>query len=112
MISSKKQLQNNVLDVAKTIEGLNTFEDYIKCKVLEIVYKTTESLEFLGAELLVAYGGPTVAVNTQTNTVKGSWALDNYEVAYTNPDLENHLELKYIKQMNSLLATDSTRRIK
>lgn len=112
MDSSTMQLKNNVLHVAKTIEDLQSFETYIKNKVLDIVYKTNESLEFVGAELLVAYGGPTIVINTQRNLIQGSWALDNYEVSYSNPKLENHLELKYDAKLNSLLATNSTRRIK
>jgi hypothetical protein len=112
MNQTTQQLQNNVLAVAKTIENLDSFDDYIRNKVLETIYKTTESLNYLGAELLVAYGGPTIVINTHSNTVKGSWGLDNYEVLYTNPKLENHLEFKYNAKLNSLLATNSTRRIK
>ena len=112
MTESTKQLQRNVLNVAKSIEKLTTFDDYLKNKVLEIIYKTDESLDFLGAELLVAYGGPTVVINTQKNTVQGSWALDSYEVSYSNSSLENHLEIKYNTKLNSLLATNSMRRIK
>ena len=56
---------------------------------MQIEYNVDESLEVLGAELLVAYGGPTIVVNTSKNIVQGSWGLDKFTTSYKNDKLEN-----------------------
>ena len=107
----KSQLKNNCIAIAQIIENLNNFESFFKNKVLEIVYKTDESLNFIGAELLVAYGGPTIVVKTENSSIEGSWALDRFTSSYQNLNLENYLEQKYYKKLNSLLVANSMRRI-
>ena len=78
---------------------------------MQIEYNVDESLEVLGAELLVAYGGPTIVVNTSKNIVQGSWGLDKFTTSYKNDKLENYITQKYYKKFNSLLVANSMRRI-
>lgn len=40
---------------------------------LDIQYIVTGKGEYLGARILVAFGGPNIWVNTQEKTVKGNW---------------------------------------
>lgn len=46
---------------------------------LDIQYIVTGSGEYLGARVLVAFGGPNIWVNTQEKTVKGNWWSDKVE---------------------------------
>lgn len=46
--------------------------DYLK-DVLDIEYICNSRREYIGARVLVAFGGPNIWVNTRTNTVEGYW---------------------------------------
>lgn len=41
--------------------------------VLDIEYVVSGSKEYLGARVLVAFGGPNIWINTRTNEVQGYW---------------------------------------
>lgn len=45
--------------------------------VLDIEYVVTGSKEYLGARVLVAFGGPNIWINTRTNQVEGYWGGDS-----------------------------------
>jgi hypothetical protein len=49
---------------------------------LDIQYIVTGSGEYLGARVLVAFGGPNIWVNTQEQTVKGYWWSDRATAGY------------------------------
>jgi hypothetical protein len=77
------RLQNHVDSIAKTIsegfgEELNYDDepmsayDYLQ-DALDIQYIVTGSGKYIGARVLVAFGGPNIWVNTQTGTVEGYW---------------------------------------
>ena len=110
-MNSKNQLKNNCISIAQLIEDLDDFKSFFKNKVLQIEYKIDESMNFLGAELLIAYGGPTIVVHTNNSSIQGSWALDKFNTSYKNEKLENYIEQKYYKKFNSLLVANSMRRI-
>ena len=110
-MTTTNQLKENCIYIAQTIEKLTDFNAFFKNKVLQIEYNVDESLELLGAELLVAYGGPTIAIHTSKNIVQGSWGLDKFTTSYKNDKLENYIVQKYYKKFNSLLAANSMRRI-
>lgn len=46
--------------------------DYLQ-DALDIEYIVSSKKEYLGARVLVAFGGPNIWVNTRTNTVEGAW---------------------------------------
>ena len=46
--------------------------DYLE-DVLDIEYIVNSKKEYLGARILVAFGGPNIWVNTRTGTVDGHW---------------------------------------
>ena len=52
--------------------------------VLDIEYIVNAAKEYLGARVLVCFGGPTVWINTRTNTVEGNWWGDSYTESYTD----------------------------
>lgn len=90
--SSKQQLINNCVSIAKDLEKLSeaSFYEYLD-DVLELRYIIDSNFEYLGSELLITYGGPTIWVNTLYNKVKGSWGMDVFETHYSNQDLDDFL---------------------
>ena len=60
-----------------------TAYDYV-CDTLDIEYVVGSDGSFRGARLLVCFGGPNVWVNTQTDTVEGSWWGTSYSESYSD----------------------------
>jgi hypothetical protein len=52
-------------------EEMSAF-DYLQ-DALDIEYIVNSKSEYLGARVLVAFGGPNIWVNTRTGTVEGAW---------------------------------------
>ena len=46
--------------------------DYLN-DVLNIEYRVNGKAEYLSGEVLVAFGGPNIWIDTKTNTVNGAW---------------------------------------
>jgi len=57
--------------------------DYLS-DVLDIQYIVSSSREYLGARVLVGFGGPNIWINTQTNTVEGYWWGDSAFAGFTD----------------------------
>lgn len=54
--------------------------------------------EFLGAEIICAYGGPSIYVDTRTSEVKGYWGSDTHIVQYAdNNHINDRLEEIYAR---------------
>ena len=79
-------LQKHVEQIAQDLSNPNQLEvwateyeqedysviDYLE-GVLDIEYVVGSDGEYRGARVLVAFGGPTIWINTRTNTVEGGW---------------------------------------
>jgi hypothetical protein len=66
--------------------------DYLQ-DALDIEYIVNGKGEYLGARVLVAFGGPNIWVNTRTNTVEGHWWSDSCTASFTdNIGLDDALE--------------------
>ena len=64
--------------------------------VYDIRYIVDREKRYLGAELLVAGGGPTVWVNLDTKYVEGYWGGDRVNVPFSdNLGLDDYLEELY-----------------
>jgi hypothetical protein len=64
-------------------EPMNAF-DYLQ-DALDIEYiVASDRKTYLGARVLVAFGGPNIWINTRTKTVEGHWWGDSYTEAYTD----------------------------
>ena len=61
-------------------EEMSAF-DYLQ-DALDIEYIVNGKGEYLGARVLVAFGGPNIWVNTRTGTVEGSWWSDRAEASF------------------------------
>ena len=64
-------------------EGEFSAYDYLQ-NALDIEYIVNSKGEYLGARVLVAFGGPNIWVNTRTGTVEGAWWADRAEASFTD----------------------------
>ena len=95
-IEAKQQLQNQVNNIARDIQNGMTYQeadmdyeangsepqdyisglDYLQ-DCLDIHYIVTGGSEYLGARVLVAFGGPNIWINTQSGLVEAYWWGDS-----------------------------------
>lgn len=106
METTQEHLKRIVMATIEEIENLTTSlqEDEEKANdffnsILSISYMSDFNKgkqEYLGAELLVAWGGPNVYVDTRHNLVSGHWGLHKFEMSY-NDDylLYEHFEEQF-----------------
>ena len=90
-----KDIENHVRHIANQIStGDYDFEpdddedepsafDYLK-DALDIEYIVNGSREYLGARVLVAFGGPNIWINTRTKTVDGYWWQDSARASFND----------------------------
>lgn len=73
-------------------EYLTAF-DYLQ-DALDIEYIVNSKGEYLGARVLVAFGGPNIWINTRTKQVEGHWWRDSCIMSYACDgwDLDSALE--------------------
>lgn len=72
-------------------EEMSAF-DYLQ-DALDIEYIVNGKGEYLGARVLVAFGGPNIWINTRTGTVEGAWWSDRAEASFKdNIGLDEALE--------------------
>jgi len=55
--------------------------DYIK-DALSIEYTVDSNGEYIGATVLVAFGGPDITIDTRHNVVRGAWWSDSFTASY------------------------------
>ena len=63
-------------------EAMSAF-DYLQ-NALDIEYIVNSKGEYLGARVLVAFGGPNIWVNTRTGIVEGAWWSDRAEARFVD----------------------------
>lgn len=104
-MTSKEQLHANVIHWVNVLEGNQdeirdlyppeemdalTCSEYVTEHILDVEYTVSGSGDVLGASYLMAFGGPTVRIDTRHGTVVGTWGHDRYELPYTdNIDLHS-----------------------
>ena len=98
------RLQNHVDSIADTLTNgfdgfmqeneygeVQTAYDYLQ-DVLDIQYIVNGKGEYLGARVLVAFGGPNIWVDTQRGIVEGFWWGDYAKASFTDGmDLDDAL---------------------
>jgi hypothetical protein len=63
---------------------------------LDIEYIVNSKKEYLGARVLVAFGGPNIWVNTRTKEVEGYWWSDSAKASFEdNLGIDDALESLY-----------------
>jgi len=101
------KIKDHVLSIIKNIENGFTEElnedgeefsafDYLR-DVLDIEYIVSRNKEYLGARVLVAFGGPNIWINTRTKQVEGYWWGDSCIMSYDEDamDLDGALQELY-----------------
>jgi hypothetical protein len=90
-----RDIQSHVEHIARTlIEGFDPEElnvdgepfcafDYLQ-DALDIEYIVNGKGEYLGAHVLVAFGGPNIWINTRTQRVEGAWWGDSATAPFTD----------------------------
>lgn len=90
---TKEMLRNHVGEIVTKIEQGFTDEDknyddepmtafdYL-LDALDIEYIVSSKKEYLGARVLVAFGGPNIWINTRTKQVEGYWWGDSFIMPY------------------------------
>jgi hypothetical protein len=69
------------LDIIDPMTGMDYLAD-----ALDIQYIVDGNKEYLGARVLVAFGGPNIWIDTLNNRVEGAWCSDKATIYY-NHDL-------------------------
>lgn len=92
-------IKSHVEHIVKTIEqgfdGYMTDNEYDEIRdvyeyledVLDIEYIVNAKGEYLGARILVAFGGPNIWINTRTKQVEGYWWGDSCVMSYSNDEM-------------------------
>jgi len=87
-----KTIAEEISDENNTMKQLEAFMD----AVYDIRYIVDREKRYLGAELMVAGGGPTIWVNLDTKYVEGYWGGDKVlEPFIDNLDLDYYCEEMY-----------------
>jgi hypothetical protein len=94
--TTKTKNDNGLADMVKHISQLINYGEYDNevggecsafdwmCDALDIRWVVSNDLEYIGAEVLVAFGGPNVWVKTIGRKVEGSWWGDYAVAEYHN----------------------------
>ena len=100
----EEQLRRMCKDIAQEItdglkiddtSGTGTVTEWME-GVYDIRYLVDREKRYLGAELLVAGGGPTIWVDTWDKEVKGYWGADRVRVPFSdNIGLDDYCEELY-----------------
>ena len=77
----EEEAQERGLEITDSISGFDYLDD-----VLEIQYIVNGNKEYLGARVLVTFGGPNIWIDTLNKRVEGAWWGDKATVYY-NRDL-------------------------
>ena len=87
-----KRIAEEISDENNTMKQLESFMD----GVYDIRYLVDREKRYLGAELMVAGGGPTIWVNLDTGYVEGYWGGDKVlEPFIDNLGLDDYCEEMY-----------------
>ncbi len=78
-------IQDGYLDdeTGEVISGFDYLDD-----VLDIEYIVDSKKQYLGARILVAFGGPNIWINTRTQQVEGYWWNSTSIQSYNNDEMD------------------------
>ena len=96
--TSQNRLKRNCEHISNEIsEGKISAYDYFdEGSILDIEWIIHNDKTYKAARVLVAFGGPNIWINTQTNTVDGYWWTDSYKAPFTDEmGLDDYLEELY-----------------
>jgi len=77
----KSQVLHQINRIEKPEEEEEDISDWLN-DALDIQYIVNQKKEYLGARILVTFGGPNIWVDTQYNKVEGYWGTDTEVWSY------------------------------
>lgn len=91
-IAAFEYYENRIEEIDKQISEIedSSIYDYLN-DVLDIEYIVSGSLDYLGCEICLAYGGPGIYLNTREQVIKGRWWGDKTDYMLNN-DLCNAVD--------------------
>ena len=93
MSDCKQQLLNNVNYWADGItDGSIDLEDLMTNDCLDIEFVLDSQKRYIGAVLLVAFGGPNIRINTRWGQVEGHWEESCYRSFTDNIGLDDYIK--------------------
>lgn len=104
-MEAKEAFERNLNETANELEEFaencdrGGLLDYLKNDVLEVEVKTDSEGDFIGAEILVMNGGPTVWADTSEGAVMASWngfPTTSRELTEETCDFINNVILEYV----------------
>ena len=92
VLSIKDKLQNGItyadagMEIDAEANGYDSTDiingfDYLQ-DVLDIQYIVDSQGEYLGARILVAFGGPNIWIDTLNQRIEGAWWQDKFDAYY------------------------------
>jgi hypothetical protein len=81
--ASENNAPNCDCDIPEMLSGFDYLND-----ALDIQYIVTGQGEYIGARILVAFGGPNIWVNTHTGIVEGYWGSDSATANFLNDPMD------------------------
>lgn len=81
------QLRAQVKEIAEMLTDPSmTASDFLQ-DALDIEFRMGSDREYRSGEVLVAFGGPNIRVDTSDNSVRGAWRGDSYVHYYVDEEL-------------------------
>ena len=83
MKTTYDQLLSNCQNIVSELNDLTeeTASEYLH-DALDINFTIDSRGNFLGSEILVAFGGPTISISTSSMVVEGHWGSDKIRLYY------------------------------
>ena len=111
MVTSIRDELNRLYEADYTDEERDEMEEYGEAydfysyfaDALDIEYTIGGNMDFLGARIAVALGGPNIYVNTRTGYVEGYWGTDKAE-AWIPSEVCDEINAIFEEQYNAARA--------
>lgn len=89
----KNDSKQTLIEYAKFIEQ-NSLEIILN-SIYSVQFILSETFEYIGVQLLLAGNGPTIILNTDTNTITAYTASGLDSVHFTNSSIDNYYYAKF-----------------
>lgn len=96
-----EQLHAMVLETVKELENDATDgAQYLKDEILDIEFILDAQTRYIGADVLTAFGGPGLSINTREDLVIGYWADDRITMHYDDAcGFNDACEAQYLRAL-------------
>lgn len=75
------------IDIANELDEVNMY-DYFEDSILDIEYTINSDLDYVGARIMIAFGGPNIYINTNNKRVESYWGFSRAEAALSDHAVE------------------------